>query len=172
MKRWGLINEQDTKHAITALLSSRGLGEGLREMDVDKIDDFPNYIDFMSTRVRALIGVHGSKLMNHIFAAKDTLVVEIIPPAKYGDAFFVYTQALEQIYAPVLIETGEVGEAHEDDAVTVKVENVIIQLANNFGKTADDLGGKRIVKLTSEEERALFPEGDTQATQQQPLFWY
>ena len=74
-----VVNEDELLTAIRQTLVERNLDEKLVEFDQESYADIQALSEFMSREVAAIIGPHGGAMMNHRWAALDTLVIEFFP---------------------------------------------------------------------------------------------
>ena len=77
-------NQEESLAATRALLAERGQGEMVEIFSVRKLVADPLAALKLFSRARAIVGVHGGALYNHIWAAPDTLVLEIWPVTSDG----------------------------------------------------------------------------------------
>ena len=78
------LNQEESLAAARALLAERGQGEVVEIFSVRALAADPLAALKLFSRARAIIGVHGGALYNHIWAAPDTLVLEIWPVTADG----------------------------------------------------------------------------------------
>jgi capsular polysaccharide biosynthesis protein len=78
------LNQEESLTATRALLTERGQGEVVEIFSVRALAADPLAALKLFARARAIIGVHGVALYNHIWAAPDTLVLEIWPVTADG----------------------------------------------------------------------------------------
>jgi hypothetical protein len=123
-----VVNEAELLAAIQQTLVERNLDEKLVEFDQDKFADARALSDHMSKEVAAIIGPHGGAMMNHRWAAPNTLVIDFFPTNFLNYAQWEETSMLNQNYAAVVVEP-----AYGTDMV-IDPEHVTRLLTENLGK--------------------------------------
>jgi capsular polysaccharide biosynthesis protein len=123
-----VVNEAELLTVIQQTLVERNLDEKLVEFDQESYADVRALSDYMSTEVAAIIGPHGGAMMNHRWAAPNTLVIEFLPTNFLNYAQWEEASLLNQNYAAVVVEP-----AHGTDMV-IDPEDVTRLLTENLGK--------------------------------------
>jgi hypothetical protein len=123
-----VVNEDELLTAIRQTLAERNLDEKLVEFDQESYADVQALSDYMSNEVAAIIGPHGGAMMNHRWAAPNTLVIEFFPTNFLNYAQWEEASLINQNYAAVVVEP-----AHGTDMV-IDPEHVTRMLTENLGK--------------------------------------
>lgn len=127
-----VVNEAELLAAIRHTLVERNLGEKVVEFDQDRFADARALSHYMSKEVAAIIGPHGGAMMNHRWAAPDTLVIEFFPTNFLYYGHWEETSLLNQTYAAVVVEPSQGTD------MVINHEHITRLLHENLGKVRQD----------------------------------
>lgn len=102
-----VANEGEVVAGIEQLLRTRDKGEKLVHFSSIRSqfeNDLNGLINFLWTKVSAIVGPHGGAIMNHRFAGPGTLVLEFLPTSRIEYINFEEASMLNQTYAAVVVE--------------------------------------------------------------------
>ncbi|KAJ6558643.1 hypothetical protein B0H10DRAFT_1967288 [Mycena sp. CBHHK59/15] len=129
-----VVNEAALLRNITTFLAERGRGEELVVFDQDKFENPTQLFSWFSENVAAVVGPHGGAMINHRWAAKGTLVVEMMPTTRIAMMIFEEASVLSQTYAAIIVEpTLPAGTDMEVDP-----EDVIALLREHLGEMGEE----------------------------------
>ncbi|KAK0466925.1 uncharacterized protein EV420DRAFT_1260273 [Desarmillaria tabescens] len=102
-----VINESALLDAIRELLEERGKGEELVVFDETRYGSASELFTYFNENVMAIIGPHGGAMHHHRWAARGTLVVEMMPTTFTSMAIYEEASVLSQTYAVLVVEPSE-----------------------------------------------------------------
>ncbi|KAJ7477971.1 hypothetical protein B0H11DRAFT_2028904 [Mycena galericulata] len=126
-----VLNEADVLAGIRELLSQRNRSEELVVFNPDEYETPDQLFSWFSKNVAAVIGPHGGAMMNHRWAARGTLVVEMMPSTNVPMMIFEEASVLSQKYAAIVAEP--VGAD-----MVVDVEDILSLLRAYLGVVEED----------------------------------
>ncbi|KAJ7509432.1 hypothetical protein B0H11DRAFT_2421332 [Mycena galericulata] len=129
-----IVNEVKLLDGIRQFLSERNRGEELVVFNPDEFETTDQLFEWFSKNAAAIIGPHGGAMINHRWAAKGTLVIEMMPTTRPAMMIFEEASVLSQNYAAIVVEpTTPVGTDMKID-----VQDVLSLLKEHLGVTGED----------------------------------
>ncbi|SJL02950.1 uncharacterized protein ARMOST_06292 [Armillaria ostoyae] len=104
-----VLNETALLDAIRVLLRERGKGEEIIIFDEIQYSSAPELFDYFNKNVMAVVGPHGGSMHHHRWAARGTLVVEMMPTTFTSVAIYEEASVLSQTYAVLVVEPSSPG---------------------------------------------------------------
>ncbi len=104
-----VLNEPALLSAIRALLEERGKGEELVVFVETRYDSAFGIFDYFNENVITVVGPHGGAMHHHRWAARGTLVIEMMPTTFTSVAIYEEASVLSQTYAVLVVEPSSPG---------------------------------------------------------------
>ncbi|KAK0469350.1 uncharacterized protein EV420DRAFT_25662 [Desarmillaria tabescens] len=104
-----VLNEYALLDAIHALLAERGKGEELIVFDETQYGSLSEIFDYFNENVMAVVGPHGGAMYHHRWAARGTLVIEMMPTTFTSMEIYEEAPVLSQTYAALVVEPSSPG---------------------------------------------------------------
>ncbi|KAK0479540.1 hypothetical protein IW261DRAFT_1336675 [Armillaria novae-zelandiae] len=104
-----VLNESELLDAIRVLLRERGKGEEVIVFDETQYNSASELFDYFNKNVMAVVGPHGGAMHHHRWAARGTLVIEMMPTTFTSMAIYEEVSVLSQTYAALVVEPSSPG---------------------------------------------------------------
>ncbi len=104
-----VLNETALLDAIRVLLRERGKGEEIIIFDETQYSSASELFDYFNKNVMAVVGPHGGAMHHHRWAARGTLVIEMMPTTFTSVAIYEEASVLSQTYAVLVVEPSSPG---------------------------------------------------------------
>ncbi len=124
-----VLNEPELLSAIEAHLTERGKGEEVVIFSEAMLDNVPEFFKWCNENVMAVIGPHGGAMYHHRWAARGTLVIEMMPTSYTSMAIFEEASVLSQTYAALVVEPSSQGGTN----MIIDPEHVVLLLRRYLG---------------------------------------
>ncbi|PBK99769.1 hypothetical protein ARMGADRAFT_918272 [Armillaria gallica] len=124
-----VLNEPELLSAIETYLTERGKGEEVVIFSEGMLDNVPEFFKWCNENVMAVIGPHGGAMYHHRWAARGTLVIEMMPTSYTSMAIFEEASVLSQTYAALVVEPSSQGGTN----MIIDPEHVVLLLRRYLG---------------------------------------
>ncbi|PBK93377.1 hypothetical protein ARMGADRAFT_928829 [Armillaria gallica] len=104
-----VLNETALLDAIRALLRERGKGEEIIIFDETQYSSASELFDYFNKNDMAIVGPHGGAMHHHRWAARGTLVIEMMPTTFTSVAIYEEASVLSQTYAALIVKPSSPG---------------------------------------------------------------
>ncbi|KAK0491801.1 hypothetical protein EDD18DRAFT_1334635 [Armillaria luteobubalina] len=104
-----VLNESELLDAIRVLLRERGKGEEIIVFDETQYSSASDLFGYFNKNVLAVVGPHGGAMHHHRWAARGTLVIEMMPTTFTSMAIYEEVSVLSQTYAALVVEPSSPG---------------------------------------------------------------
>ncbi|KAJ7487855.1 hypothetical protein FB451DRAFT_957616, partial [Mycena latifolia] len=129
-----VINEADVLNGMIKFLAERNRGEELVVFNPDEFENTEQLFSWFSQNVAAVVGPHGGAMINHRWAAKGTLIIEMMPTTRPAMMIFEEASVLSQNYAAIVVDPTE--PAGTD--MEIDVQDVLTLLRQHLGVVGED----------------------------------
>ncbi|KAJ6590699.1 hypothetical protein DFH09DRAFT_1026851 [Mycena vulgaris] len=129
-----VLNEADVLEGIRSFLAERNRGEELVVFNLDEFGNTDQLFKWFSKNVAAIIGPHGGAMINHRWAAKGTLIIEMMPTTRTAMMIYEEASVLSQTYAAIIVEPTEPSGTDME----IDVQDVLSLLGRHLGMIGED----------------------------------
>ncbi|KAJ7135869.1 hypothetical protein C8R44DRAFT_662094 [Mycena epipterygia] len=131
-----VLNEANVLAGIRKFLADRNRGEELVVFNPDDYENTDQLFSWFSQNAAAIIGPHGGAMFNHRWAAKGTLVIEMMPTTSCAMMIFEEASILSQTYAAIVVEPPATDPSDTD--MEIDVQDVLSLLGEHLGVVGEN----------------------------------
>ncbi|KAG7445099.1 uncharacterized protein BT62DRAFT_951443 [Guyanagaster necrorhizus] len=150
-----VLNEPELLSAIEAYLAERGKDEEVVIFSEGMLDNVPKFFKWCNENVMAVIGPHGGAMYHHRWAARGTVVIEMMPTSYTSMTIYEEASVLSQTYAVLVVEPSSQGGTN----MIINPVHVVSLLQRHLGVPM------RTLRRVFEED----PDGDESHLAEDPL---
>ncbi|KAK0501601.1 hypothetical protein EDD18DRAFT_1347681 [Armillaria luteobubalina] len=110
-------------------LQNEGKAKKWSSFQEGMLDNVPGFFKWCNDNVMAVIGPHGGAMYHHRWAARGTLVIEMMPTSYTSMAIFEEASVLSQTYAALVVPPSSQGGTN----MIIDPEHVILLLRRHLG---------------------------------------